>query len=160
MLKTKWNDTVKLWIFGFLKVPMIFWLRPKIITLTKETAVIKISLTRRSKNHLKSMYFGALCVGADVAGGIQMMNVLGQDIKKISFAFKDVKGEFLKRPEADVYFSCHDGKLIAQTIQKAFQSHERENVEVHIIATTPSLLGDEPVARFTLTLSIKEKRVA
>lgn len=159
-LKTKWKETLRLWAFGLFKVPLIFWLRPKILLLTEDTAIIKIALTRRSRNHLKSMYFGALCVGADVAGGIQVMNVLGNNLNKISFVFKDVQGEFLKRPEADVHFTCHDGKLIAATIQKALQSHERENVTVQIFATTPTLSQDEPVARFRLTLSLKERKVS
>ncbi|GAM75988.1 hypothetical protein JCM19241_286 [Vibrio ishigakensis] len=30
---------------------------------------VKIPLRRRTKNHLNSMYMGALVVGADVAGG-------------------------------------------------------------------------------------------
>ncbi len=136
---------------------MIFWVRPRILTLTNERAVIKIPLTRKTKNHLHSMYFGVLCVGADVAGGIQIMNILKKDISKITFVFKDMQGEFLKRPEADVHFTCEEGQLVADTIKKAFQTHERENVLVHIIATTPSISGDEPVAKFTLTLSLKEK---
>jgi acyl-coenzyme A thioesterase PaaI-like protein len=157
MHKTLWPDTLKLWTFGFFKIPLIYWLRPKIIELTEQRAEIKIALKRRTKNHLKSMYFGVLCVGADVAGGIQLMKVLGKDIGKISFVFKDMQAEFLKRPEADVHFICSDGQLVVATIQKALQSHERENVLVHIVATTPTLSGDEPVARFALTLSLKQK---
>ncbi len=157
MQKTLWKETIKLWLFGFFKVPLIFWLRPRILVLTPERAVIKIHLRRKTKNHLQSMYFGALCVGADLAGGIQIMNVLKNDMSKISFAFKDVQGDFLKRPEADVHFTCEEGQLVAATIKKAFETHERENVPVHIIATTPSISGDEPVARFTLTLSVKER---
>lgn len=158
MQKTLWGATLKLWAFGFFKIPMIFWLRPRILELSEQRAVIKIKLRRRTQNHLHSMYFGVLSVGADIAGGIQMMNVLQKDISRISFVFKDFQAEFLKRPEADVYFSCEDGQVIANTIKKAFQSKERENVQVHVIATTPSISQDEPVARFTLTLSMKQKQ--
>lgn len=157
MQKTLWGATLKLWVFGFFKIPMIFWLRPKILELNNERAVIKIALRRRTKNHLNSMYFGVLSVGADIAGGIQMMHMLKKDISKISFVFKDFQAEFLKRPEADVYFTCAEGALVANTIKKALESHERENVQVHVIATTPSISEDEPVARFMLTLSMKER---
>jgi acyl-coenzyme A thioesterase PaaI-like protein len=76
MSKVAWNATLKLWAFGWLKVPMIAWVRPKVIELNDERSVIKIALTRRTKNHLNSLYFGALCVGADVTGGIHMMHFL------------------------------------------------------------------------------------
>lgn len=157
MSKIAWNATLKLWAFGWLKVPMIAWVRPKVITLNDQRAVVKISLTRRTKNHLHSMYFGALCVGADVTGGIHMMHFLNHQMGKLSFVFKDFTAQFLKRPEADVVFICDNGPLIKETLEKAKISKERENALINIIATTPSLSGDEPVARFTLTLSVKYK---
>lgn len=157
MSKVAWNATLKLWAFGWLKVPMIAWVRPKVIELNDERSVIKIALTRRTKNHLNSLYFGALCVGADVTGGIHMMHFLNHQMSKLSFVFKDFTANFLKRPEADVHFICDNGPLIKETLEKAKISKERENALINIIATTPSLSGDEPVARFTLTLSVKYK---
>lgn len=157
MLKILWGETYRLWMFGLLKVPLIFWLKPKVLLLNKEQAIIMIPLKRRSKNHLNSMYFGALCVGADIAGGIHVMYFLQKELGKVSFVFKDFKAEFLKRPEADVHFSCEDGKAISQAIAQALQTRERINVSVHIKATSPILLGEEPVAMFTLTLSLKAK---
>ncbi|MGD9592815.1 MAG: PaaI family thioesterase [Candidatus Berkiella sp.] len=154
-MKTLWKRTLQLWLFGFAKVPLIFWLRPRVLSLSAEKAVVMIPLKRRAKNHFNSMYFGALCVGADIAGGIQVMNIIGGDLKKISFVFKDVKGEFLKRPEADVHFTCTDGQVVRDIINKSMQSKERENAMVTVNATTPSLSQDEVVARFTLTLSVK-----
>ena len=156
-MKTLWKQTLKLWLFGFFKIPLIFWLRPKILYLSADKAIIKIPLKRRAKNHLNSMYFGALCVGADIAGGIQVMNVLGNDMKTISFVFKDVHGEFLKRPEADVYFTCNDGQKVQEIVKKTMSTKQRENATFEVIATTPSLFQDEPVARFKLTLSVKYK---
>jgi hypothetical protein len=37
-------------------------------------------------------------------------------------------------------------------------SGERENMPVHITATVPSKLGEEPIAKFVLTLSLKRKK--
>lgn len=157
MQKTSWRETIRLWLFCFLKIPMIFWVRPKIMELSDERAIISIALNRRTKNHLGSMYFGALSVGADIAGGAIVMHVLKDKINQISFVFKDFQAQFIKRPEADVHFSCNDGLIIAETIKKALQSKSRENILIHVTATTPSLSGDEPVATFSLTLSLKLK---
>lgn len=145
-----------LWKFGLLKVPMIFFLRPKVIEIDDNHAVVKIRLSRRSKNHLNSMYFGALCVGADITGGILLVKFMAEHKINFSFVFKDVKGEFLKRPESDVHFSCNDGHAIRELIAKALSSGVRENLPVTINATSPSMSGEEPVARFILTLSIKK----
>jgi acyl-coenzyme A thioesterase PaaI-like protein len=64
--KMQWN----IWLFGLVKIPMIAYCRPKIITWNEETVVIRIRRSRRTNNHLKSMYFGALMVGADLAAGM------------------------------------------------------------------------------------------
>jgi len=145
-----------LWKFGLLKVPMIFFLRPKVLEIDDDHAVVKIRLNRRSKNHLNSMYFGALCVGADITGGVLLVKFMSEQKINFSFVFKDVKAEFLKRPESDVHFVCKDGAAIRELIDKAKTSGVRENLPVEIIATSPSMSGEEPVAKFILTLSIKK----
>lgn len=153
--RLRWRDTWQLWKFGFFKVRLILMVRPRVLELNSERAEIMIPLNRRTRNHLHSMYFGVLCIGADIAGGLQLMPHFKEDFKKVSFIFKDFTAEFLKRPEADVHFICEDGVAINNMLQKAKQSGEREQITVQIIATTPTLLGNEPIARFQLTLSMK-----
>jgi len=101
------------------------------------------------------MYFGVLTVGADVAGGFLAMNKAKESGHNISLAFKHVEGEFLKRPEADVVFTCKDGDLIDDMLSEAINSGDRINNTVKIIATCPAISAEEIMARFYLTLSIK-----
>lgn len=142
-------------LFAFTKVPLIWLCRPKILKMNKEEVIIKIPLKRRTKNHLNSMYFGVLAVGADVAGGFLAMSKAQDSGRKISLAFKEVEGQFLKRPEADVVFTCSDGKLIDDMLDEAITTGERINQIVTIVATCPSISGDDVMANFNLTLSIK-----
>ncbi len=142
--------------FGFLKVPLIWICRPKILNLDSKGVEIKIPLRRTTKNHLNSMYFGVLAVGADVAGGFMAMSKAQSRGEKISLAFKAVEGRFLKRPEADVHFICNDGELIDRMLDEVIETGERVNKAVKITAICPSLHGDEPMAEFDLTLSLKK----
>lgn len=96
-------------------------------------------------------------MGADVAGGFMAMSKAEQRGEQISLAFKEVEGKFLKRPEADVHFICRDGDLIDQMLDKTIATGERVNQEVSITAICPTLHGDEPMAEFKLTLSVKRK---
>ena len=77
--------------WSFFNVPLLFWLRPKIVELNEKRTVINIPLNRRTKNHLNSMYFGVLAAGADCAGGIMAMKLIKESGKNISLAFKDFK---------------------------------------------------------------------
>lgn len=153
--KTLWRETVKLWCFGIFKVPMIFWVRPRVLELTSQRAVIHIPLRFRAKNHLHSMYFGVLCVGADITGGIHMLYFLQKKMGNFSFVFKDFQAEFLKRAEENVNFICEDGAAIEKTIAQALQTKNRENVLVQVLAMTAK--SHDLVARFSLTLSLKAK---
>ncbi len=145
--------------FGLSKVPLIFYCRPSVIKLTEESTVIKIPFKRRNRNHLKSMYFGTLAVGADVAGGVLAMNLINRSGRNISLVFKDFKADFLKRPEGDTYFTCNDGLSVKDLIDEATKTGERVNMSLKITATVPEIFGKEPVAEFVLTLSLKDKTV-
>jgi len=136
---------------------MIAWVRPIVVAQTEERCEIRLPLSWRTRNHLGSMYFGALWTGADAAAALTGLKVAQELSEKISFVFKDARGEFLKRPEADVHFTCEQGREIRQLFEKANASGERENLPVHVVATVPTLFGQDPVARFTLTLSVKKK---
>ncbi|NNN45179.1 MULTISPECIES: DUF4442 domain-containing protein [unclassified Vibrio] len=141
--------------FGFLKVPLIWYCRPKILSLSAQAVEVSIPLKRRNKNHLNSMYFGVLAVGADVAGGFMAMHKAQLRGQPISLAFKGVKAEFFRRPEAAVHFHCDQGKVIDEMLDQTIATGQRVNKAIKIIATCPSLHGNEPMAEFWLTLSLK-----
>lgn len=143
--------------FGIMKIPLLFYVRPSVLELNNEKVIIKIPLRRRTRNHLKSMYFGALAIGADVAGGLIAMNLIRESRQPVSLIFKYLNADFLKRVESDVYFTCIQGREIAGLVQSALNSEERVEMPVEVIATVPDLLGDEPVAKFILGLSLKKK---
>ena len=147
--------TWQLWAFGIAKIPVIFFCRPKVVKVSNDSLEVKIKLKRRTRNHLGSMYFGVLSVGADITGGFLAMKYINQSNSNISLIFKDFQANFIKRAEGDVHFICKEGKLIRSLIAKAEQTNERQNMLVHIMASVPSI-STEPVATFILTLSVKK----
>jgi hypothetical protein len=147
--------TWKLWQFGFRRIPLIFFCRPRVIKITATSLEVKIKLNRRTRNHLHTMYFGVLSVGADITGGFLAMGYCRASRSKISLIFKDFHADFLKRAEGDVHFFCNEGLKIQELVQKAEETGERQNMPVHITARVPSISPDS-VAKFILTLSIKK----
>ena len=143
-------------LFGITKVPMIWYCRPKVIEHTDEKIEIKIPLKRKTKNHFGSMYFGVLAVGADITGGFLAMDPIQESGRKINLIFKDFKADFLKRPEGDVHFTCNDGLAVKELVDRVSKSSDRHNFKLSIEATVPSI-SSEVVAKFELTLSLKDK---
>ena len=156
LIKTETKIKWQILFFGLTQVPLIFYCRPKVVSISDSKLEIKIKLNRRTKNHLNSMYFGVLAVGADVTGGFLAMRYIQASTSKIALIFKDFKAEFLKRAEGDVHFVCEDGIAIQNLVRAAEETGERRSLPVQIIATVPKI-SDEPVAKFILTLSIKKK---
>ena len=143
-------------LISFWKIPLLFYCRPKIIFLDEKTIKVKIKLKRKVKNHLGSMYLGALTIGADITAGYFAFHFLQLHKKKISLIFKDFHADFYKRAMGDVQFTCDMGNDIKEMINKSVKNPERVNLAVAVNATVPSI-SNEIIARFILTLSVKTK---
>ncbi|MGN6185343.1 MAG: DUF4442 domain-containing protein [Thermoanaerobaculia bacterium] len=147
---------VRLW--SLQNVFLLWLVRPKIHVLNADQCIVRVPLnwiTRRKD--IRAMYLGTLCMGADVAAGLIAFQSVAEKKQRINFIFKDMKAEFLKRAEGEVWFTNNDGPLIQELIRRALESGEREEATVHVTATVPEKLGEEAVARFELTLSIRKK---
>ena len=147
---------VRLWA---LQNVFFLWLAsPKIVELTDERCVVRVPLNWRTRRRdIHAMYLGTLCMGADVAAGLIAFKLVNERKLRVNFLFKDMNAQFLKRAEGDVLFTNSEGRMIQDLLQRALETGERQEATVPVIATVPSKFGDEPVARFTLTLSLKKK---
>jgi acyl-coenzyme A thioesterase PaaI-like protein len=146
--RIKWN----LFLLGLFKIPLLFYVSPKIILISPDSCIVKIKLRRRTKNHLNSMYFGAMAVGADVAVGLHAFYLSELKKAKISLAFKSFNAEFLKRAESDVNFICEEGNKIIKMIEESKIEGKRVNEMIDVQAMNSS---NEMVAKFTMELSLK-----
>mgnify|MGYP006141424427 FL=1 len=144
-------------LFAWRYIPLIGFCSPKIIRMDSKTLEVTMPHSWRTKNHLGSIYFGALAIGADLAGAFLVFSKAKARGVNANFAFKDVEGKFLKRPEGRVHFISHDGDVIDQMLDESIATGERVNRPVSVIVTCPEKNGDDVMASFTLTLSIKAK---
>ena len=124
------------------------------IDINKESVTVKIALKRRTKNHVGSMYLGALSVGADITSAMLALELIKESKKKIIPIFKDFHADYYKRAEGDVHFVCDEGRKIRKIVKEVENSNKRINEKIIVNAYVPTV-QKEPVATFTLTLSLK-----
>ena len=148
--KMKWM----LFLLGFAKIPIIGFVKPKLIKLDDKEAAVKIRLRRRTKNHLRSMYFGALAVGADVAAGLHAFYFAEKMGMKVSFAFKGMNAEFLMRAESDIVFVSKDGETVKDAMNRSLELGERINEPINVLAKNSK---NETVATFEMIVSVRVK---
>ena len=148
--KIKWQ----LFLLGRFKIPMLGFTGLKLLEINDTTAKTKIKLKRKTKNHLNSMYFGALAVGADVAAGLHAFYFATLYNKKVSFAFKGMSCEFIKRVESDCIFVSEDGKKVENAILESIDTGDRVNTTTTVNAYDEE---NELVATFEMIVSVKCK---
>ena len=154
-LSQKFKMTIFIRYFVITKVPMIFYCRPKVIEINSDSVTVKIPLLRRNKNHVGSMYLGALSVGADITSAMLALGIIKKSDKKIIPIFKDFHADYYKRAEGDVHFVCNEGIKIKKMLKEVIDNNVRINEKIIVNAYVPNKLGEEVVAKFSLTLSLK-----
>jgi hypothetical protein len=156
---TKETLAVRAWALR--NVFLLYFVKPSIVEVNDARCEIRIPLNWRTRRRdIGAMYLGTLCMGADVASGLIAFHLQRTRGLRVSFIFKDLRAEFLKRAEGDVHFSCDEGANVVSLVERAIASGEREETTVNVIARVPKKLGDEPVARFAMTLSVKRKAIS
>ena len=157
-MKRRFRETLWVRWWALRNVFLLRFVKPTIVDLTDDRCEVVIPLSWRTRRRdIHAMYLGVLVMGADVAGGLIAFNLIMRTKRPVSFLFKDIHGEFLKRAEDDVHFACEEGSAIRDLVGRAMATGERQQETVHVTATVPTKLGSEPVAKFSLTLSVKPK---
>lgn len=140
---------------GFFKILMIGIVRPRVVQLTPDICEIRVPLNLMTRNHFKSMYMGALTIGAELAAGFMAYyfgNISGVHVAPI---FKSMKSDFYRRPNGNVVFVCRDGATILDMLGECELSGERVTRNVVVSAFLENELDKDPVANFSFELSLK-----
>jgi hypothetical protein len=157
-MKRDWKATMTVRLWALRNVFLLWLIKPRILEVNDQRCEMVVPLSWRTRRRdIHAMYLGTLCMGADIAGGLIAFQIMMRSKERLSFVFKDIRGEFFKRAEDDVHFACEDGALIQQMVARARESGDRQEAQVRVVARVPKKLGDEPVAQFELTLSVKKR---
>lgn len=144
-------------LYGLLKIPLVLFVNPRVVESSKNRFEIKIPLSYRTKNHLNSMYFGALGIGAELSIAAAAVVAISESKQKIDFIFKDFSGQYLKRGDGDVHFICEEVDQVYALIEEAKTTPERLERKMKGYAVVPKTNSTEPVMTYELTLSVRNR---
>lgn len=144
-------------LYGLLKIPLLLFVNPRVVDYGEKRFVVKIPLSYRTKNHLNSMYFGALGIGAELSVAGAAVVAITECKQKIDFVFKDYTGQYLKRADGDVHFICDEVEAVKQLIEEAKTNPNRIERKFKGYAIVPKVSETDPVMTYELTLSVKNR---
>lgn len=156
MMKILFKETLLLRLFAWKTIPLLWWIQPSLVQNDNKKTILKVPLTRRTKNHLNVMYFGALAMGGEACVGIRAMETIQRSKKPVDFLFNDFQCEFLKKSKGDVHFICDQVDEVQSFINEVIAKNgERLERKFSSYAIVPSVDANEVVARFSVTMTSK-----
>ena len=145
-------------LFMFSKLPTAFFMGVKIQSVSTKEAKVNIPYKWRSQNPFKSIYFAAQAAAAEMSTGVLAMLAL-QGRGNMSMLITKMEGNYSKKANKLVTFTCKDGEKVIQAIREIVESGESREVSMQTIGTQ---VNDEgaivEVSRFSFTWSFKQKK--
>jgi hypothetical protein len=116
---------------------------------------MRIDVSRRSKNGFNSLFLDALATGGDCVAGAFPMKFMYVTGHRTIPLVKSASSEFYQRVKTYALFTCTQGRELDAVCNDVVTSGERRDFTVQVIVTATAEFGDEPVARISQAMSLK-----
>ena len=110
--------------FMLAKLPSAYFTGVRVKSISNTTCVTTVKFRWINQNPFKSIFWAVQGMAAELSTGAMVIATIKESGKSISMLVANNKGSFLKKAKGRIYFECHDGKLIKQTIQKTIDTKE------------------------------------
>lgn len=118
----------KLNTFMFFKLPSAFWSGVRVKSISPEVCAVTVKHRWFNQNPFNSMYFAVQAMAAEFTTGALVMLQIKQSGKSISMLVAQNKSVFTKKATGKIKFTCNQGNLIKETIQKAIDTNEGQTI--------------------------------
>jgi len=142
--------------FLFLKLPSAFWSGVRVKEISATHCVASVKHRWFNQNPFNSMYFAVQAMAAELTTGALVMYHIKKSGKKISMLVANNKGNFSKKARGRITFTCNEGHLIEQAIEKAIATGDGQTFWMKSIGADTQ--GDR-VSEMEFEWSIKVKSI-
>jgi hypothetical protein len=112
----------------FFKLPSAFWSGVRVKSIEETTCKVSVKHRWFNQNPFNSMYFAVQAMAAEFTTGALVMFQVKQSGKNVSMLVANNKSSFTKKATGRITFTCNQGILIKETIQKAIDTMEGQTV--------------------------------
>lgn len=110
--------------FLFFKLPSAFISGVRAKEIDANKCVVTVKHRWINQNPFNSMYFAVQAMAAELTTGALVMYHIKESGKKISMLVANNKGNFTKKATGRITFTCNDGHLIHDAVQKTIETGE------------------------------------
>lgn len=110
--------------FTFFKLPAAWWTGVRVKSVNEGSCVVTVKHSWRNQNPFKSMFWAVQGMAAELSTGAMVINQIRQSGKKISMLVANNNANFSKKATGRITFTCNDGHLIKEAIDKTVATGE------------------------------------
>lgn len=140
--------------FLFFKLPAAFWCGVRVAEISNSKCVVTVKHRWINQNPFNSMYFAVQAMAAELSTGAMVIDQIKSSGKNISMLVSNNKSNFSKKATGRITFTCNDGSLINNAIQKTIETAQGQTFWMKSIGTNEK---GEQVSEMDFEWSIKLK---
>ncbi len=110
--------------FTFFKLPSAWWCGVRLRYLDEKKAVTTVRHRWINQNPFNSMFWAVQGMAAELSTGAMVIDQIRESGKRISMLVQNNKAHFSKKATGKITFTCEDGYLIQEAIQKTIATGE------------------------------------
>ena len=141
-------------LFLIAKLPAAFLCGVRLKSISDNRCVTTAKYRWFNQNPFGSMYFAVQSMASELATGALVLKKIEESGNKTSMLVTHNTGSYLKKVKGRVHFTCLDGQLITDTLQKAYTTKEGQKMLLTVIGVDEE--GDE-VGKYCYEWSVKIK---
>lgn len=143
--------------FLFYKLPSAYWCGVRVKDITLNQCTVTVTHKWFNQNPFKSMYFAVQAMAAELTTGALVMYYIQQSNKKVAMLVTSNKSTFTKKATGKITFTCNQGSLVKDIIERAVATGESQVVT---LTSTGSKANGEQVSVMEFEWSIKLRGTA
>ncbi len=115
-------------LFMLLKLPLGYLSGMRVLSISKDEAVVKIKHKWMNQNPFKSMFWAAQGMAAEMSTGVLVMKAIEDSNRKVSMLVTKQDAAFYKKATGKIIFTCNGGVEVTKAIQKSIETNEGQVV--------------------------------
>jgi len=144
----------KINLFLLAKLPSAFFCGVRLKNISDNKCVTSVKYRWINQNPFNSLYFAVQAMASELSTGALLLKKIQESGNKISMLVTHNTGSYSKKAVGRITFTCTDGGLIDDAIQKSIKTKDGQKVVLTSIGIDK--VGDE-IGKFTYEWSIKVK---
>lgn len=148
------RNKVKYRLFLLRQLPAAYFAGLQIREVDAEHCTVSVPYKWFTKNPFRSTYFACLAMAAELSTGVLVMANVYRRRPSVSMLVVATEARFAKKATGLTLFTCSDGLLIREAVERAIATSEPQTLTVQ---SSGYNTGGELIAEFSFTWSFKAK---